>query len=230
MSETIRYLRRAEIDTEAWDRCVRAFPEGRIYATSSWLDALATDWDGLVCGDYEAVMPLPWRARMGVRYLYGPFLTAQLGPVGILPPEGLKAFLDAVPQHFRYWDLPLNTSALKAEGYDLLHRINYALPLDRPYGSLRAGYRENIRRNVAKSEKSGCLPLEEVRLDEVIPLAMAAAPDGYIHDRDIRGFKKAWEALRAAGLARAFGIRSAGGQLLASAAFVWDERDRKSVV
>src|SRR6266550_2768979 len=67
----IHYLQRQDIDLIKWNACITAAPNGLIYARSFYLDAMtAEQWDGLVMGDYEAVMPLPWRRKFGFYYLY----------------------------------------------------------------------------------------------------------------------------------------------------------------
>ncbi len=58
----------------------------------------AGQWDALVLDDYQAVMPLTWRSKFGIRYLYQPAFTQQTGIFSaspfhhhldrILPPRG----------------------------------------------------------------------------------------------------------------------------------------------
>ena len=70
MSESsIRYLTRREIDTTKWDHCIDTAGNGLIYAYSFYLDHMARNWDALVLNDYEAVMPLTWNSKFGIRYL-----------------------------------------------------------------------------------------------------------------------------------------------------------------
>ena len=76
----IHYLQRQEIDTAKWDACIDKAPNGLIYGRSFYLDHMAAgQWDALVLGDYEAIMPLAWRRKWGIRYLYQPPFTQQLG-------------------------------------------------------------------------------------------------------------------------------------------------------
>lgn len=58
----IRYLSREEIDATKWDRCIDLAPNGLLYACSTYLDCMSSNrWDALVSGDYEIVMPLPYK-------------------------------------------------------------------------------------------------------------------------------------------------------------------------
>ena len=74
----IQYLTQQQINKEKWDRCIRQADNGLIYSFSWYLDHMTANWDGLVLGDYEAVMALTWKEKFGIRYLYQPFLTAML--------------------------------------------------------------------------------------------------------------------------------------------------------
>ncbi|MGZ3950491.1 MAG: hypothetical protein ACXVBZ_03805, partial [Flavisolibacter sp.] len=78
----IYYKRRHEVEIDKWDRCISGSSNGLIYAYSYYLDATADNWDALVLNDYQAVMPLPWRKKFGVFYLYQPSFAAQLGVFG----------------------------------------------------------------------------------------------------------------------------------------------------
>ena len=57
----IRYLRRQDIDDAKWDACIHL-----IYGKSYYLDHMTDgQWDALIMGDYEIIMPLTWRRKMG---------------------------------------------------------------------------------------------------------------------------------------------------------------------
>lgn len=103
---TIEYLANNQIDREKWDNCISKSNNGLLYAYSFYLDQMATNWDALVLNNYEYVMPLTWRKKYTIYYLYQPFLTAQLGVFGNnLTAELLEAFLNEIPKKFKYWDI-----------------------------------------------------------------------------------------------------------------------------
>ena len=78
----IRYIPHHEIDKSLWDRTITNAVNGSICALSWYLDIVAGTWDALVEGDYENVMPLPWRKKGGIRYIHQPRFTQQLGLFG----------------------------------------------------------------------------------------------------------------------------------------------------
>lgn len=217
----IQHLKRRQLNTEKWDACISRAGNGLIYGYSFYLDAMADDWDALVLNDYEAVMPLPWRKKWGIAYLYQPFLTAQLGVFGNqMSAEKTAAFMNAVPRSFRYWDFPLNhQNRFPLSGYLLHERMNYVLPLQPSYEALFRGYRENIRRNLRKSQQYGCQFETGIALDRIFALTRLQAKE--LSPHDIQSFTEVFTHLSEKGLAKTCGIVGQNGELLASAAFLF---------
>lgn len=220
-AQQIRHLIRKQVDTTKWDDCIRRADNGLIYSYSFYLDAMATNWDALVLNDYEAVMPLPWRQKWFIHYLYQPFLTAQLGVFGNnFSAEIVEAFLNHIPKTFRYWDLPLNyQNCFPLQNFPLYERANLVLPLNKPYEELYKAYRENIRRNIKKSKDLGCVVQKDVLLDAIIELTMFQAKE--ILRQDFDAFKRLFASLQEKGMGKTYGIVSKTGDLLASAAFLF---------
>ncbi len=66
----IKLLSNDQIDRALWDKTIESSPYGMIYALSWYLDIVCPDWEALVSDNYEQVMPLPVKKKMGlVRFL-----------------------------------------------------------------------------------------------------------------------------------------------------------------
>lgn len=214
---TIQYLTRLQIDTTRWDQCISRASNGRIYAFAGYLDTMSANWDALVLNDYEAVMPLTWNSKYGIRYLYQPFLAAQLGVFGS---DDVQAFINAIPGHFRYVDIYLNSANTNAvKGASVLLRDNYVLDLNHPYENLATAYRENIRRNIKKAKQAGCTVVKGFDVETVINLASTQM---HQHDKNvdenIARFRQLYAKLKDQGLAATYGI-SLQGEVIASCVF-----------
>jgi hypothetical protein len=199
-------------------------PNGLIYGYSFYLDLMTASWDALIMNDYEAVMPLPWKKKLGIAYLYHPFLTAQLGVFGSNLSAGMvERFLGSIPKKFRYWDFSLNHANLfSVRGFQLYERSNYVLDLNRPYEELHRNYRDNIRRNAKKALEYGCYPDKAIDVDAVIGLAREHAKE--VDSSDFSRFKVLYHQLHQKGMAKAYGMFSKQGELIASAAFFFSHR------
>ena len=217
----IKYLTRNQVDDGLWNDCITKAGNGLIYGYSYYLDGMAENWDALVLDDYETVMPIPWRKKWSIHYIYQPFLTAQLGVFGNeIDATIVSAFLAAIPEKFRYWDFSLNHQNLfSIPGYPLFERSNFVLALNKPYEVLYRGYRGNIKRNSKKAKDNGCTIIHEVPLDSIITLTKLQAAG--TPDNDFQNFKKLFFFLQQKGMAKTYGVLSKTGDLLASCVFLF---------
>lgn len=153
----ISHLPHDQIDFEKWDDCISQSPNGILYAMSWYLNMTCPGWEALIEDDYQAVMPLPWRKKMGVHYVYQPFFVQQLGVFSTrsLSGEVTRRFLDAIPRRFQWVNYNLNTynSLTPLKGEQVIRRVNCELDLIHPYETLYKSYSQNIRRNIKKALK-----------------------------------------------------------------------------
>ena len=220
----MRWLERKAIDVASWDRCIENASNGLIYTYSNYLDTMTDNWSAVILNNYEAVMPLPWRRKGGISYLYQPFLTAQLGVFGNkINQEMMQAFLEAVPKKYKYWDLSLNHQNLFAiNGYPLYERTNFILPLNRSYETIYKAYRENIRRNIKKNMEYGCRVTTAVDVNAIIELTRFQPKQPPA--QDYQNFRKLFTILQGKGMAKTYGILSKTGELLASCVFFFSHK------
>ena len=218
----IRYLPHKQIDKAKWDKCIDEAGNGLIYAYSYYLDHMAKHWDALVLNDYECVMPLTWNIKYGIRYLYQPFLCAQLGLFGNkMDASLLSQFLQTIPRKFRYWNYLLNHgNVFSLTDFDLSLRSNYILDLNRPYDELYKNYRENIRRNINKARQSGCYEKNDFEAEKVIELAIQQMK-GFSNPRmnDFENFERLYRLLHNQSKAFTYGLFSPQNELQASCIF-----------
>jgi hypothetical protein len=221
----IQFLPQHLIDKRAWDACIDKAANGLIYAYSWYLDAMSTAWDGLVLGDYGAVMPLPYRKKWRIQYLYQPFLTAQLGLFGTgVDKDLLEAFLEAIPKGFKYWDFSLNSgNVFTLNDYPLRQRTNFVLDLSPAYDTLASQYRENTKRNIKRSHTFNLQVKKGIPVAEVISLnqQQSAHQKQTFSDEDYNRFKALFSSLQQKGQAETYGVYSPAGELTASVAFVY---------
>ena len=165
-SATIRYCKSADIDQKKWDACVAGSDYASIFARSAYLNNMAANWDGLVQGDYEAVMPLPWRKDSGIYTLYQPAFSWTGGVFG---KADLSAFIRAIPSRFRKADLALNPGNMQANmpsGCSL--RQQFVLKLDSPYADLQPSFSASALRNSARCGDAGIHFRENIPIQEIV--------------------------------------------------------------
>ena len=218
----ISYCKYQQIDKTKWDACISHADNGLVYAYSYYLDAMAKHWDALVLNDYEAVMPLTWNKKYSIYYLYQPPFTACLGVFGrSLHAETMAAFLQSVPAKFKYWDIYFNPGNLfTISDFNLYQRMNYVLPLGHNYESLYNAYRDNIKRNIKKSEQFGLSIHKDVSIAAILQLAKEqAGAFTSVADDDFIRFKKLYGLLYKKEQATTYAVYTKENELMASAVF-----------
>ncbi len=168
----IRYVRHDEIDFDKWDVCIDNAINGMFYGYSWVLDMCARTWDALVEDDYRAVMPLPYRKKAGMKYVFQPFFVQQLGVFSThsLTEDVSKRFIDAIPGVFLFGEFSMNTyNPLPSDHPYISGRgVTHELDLIPPYGQLREKYSKNTRRNIKKALESGVFVTSHGRPEEII--------------------------------------------------------------
>ncbi len=216
----IVYLKKKEIDLEKYDACVGKAHNSRIYAYSWYLDCVADHWDVLVLGDYEAVMPLPWRSKFFIKYIYPPCWTQQLGVFGseFISEELMQDFIKAIPNKFKKVTLQYNSRNPILKGASV--RRNYILKLDRTLSEMHKGFNKNRKRFLKKESEAlfekKVLPEEFLRFYK-------------IHGHSAVFSKNHWRALQkllnsGQQCVHIWGMREKG---MLSAAMVWVKDDKR---
>lgn len=154
MRQTLHIFAAHVINQQQWDACVSKHSNGLIYAQYDYLDRICDHWSGLVIGDYEAVIPLPWRRKYGFRYYYIPPFIQQLGFIG--DTSLLKSIQEELIRKIRsyawYGDLHFNYSNhLLASELHCKNRTNYIIDLNRNYGEIYKDYQPDLKHILDKT-------------------------------------------------------------------------------
>lgn len=227
---SIQYLSNRQIDKHKWDHCIANARNGLIYGYSFYLDHMARNWDAIVISEssfagnnYHAVMPLPWKSKFGIRYIYQPFLTAQLGVFGDdISNELTTSMIQSIPSSFKLIEVPLNSSNHPAiPGKESFNRSNYILNLETSYADLEKTYNENTRRNLRKAVQSGCIVAKNIAVDEVIRLAISQMNKyDKQSEENVERFRQLFRELQAKNMTVTYGIEL-NSQLVSSAVFFY---------
>jgi hypothetical protein len=151
---TIHHRKRDQIDSAKWDACIKHAPNGLIYSCSFYLDALCDNWDALIIDDYTAVLPLPWRKKVGIKYLYAPPFIQQLGLTGEYDEGIYEEAIKLVKKNFKYGDLFFNYNNVNLP-VPVVIKTNFILMLNKPYSELAKLFSKDLKKNLkaAKEEE-----------------------------------------------------------------------------
>lgn len=226
----IHFYQHDEIDPIKWNRCVAASISSTWFAEYEILSVANPEWAALVKDDYAAVMPLPWRCKHGLRYIYNPFYYPRLGIFGgeEITAEEVAHFVRAIPKSFVSIDMNLNESNVNEAATRL--KVSYDLDLSSPYEVIRQYFSSNHKRNI-KSARSFDLQLDtELAEEEVIAMYRSSSrghsKEARMQDADYDIFLKLCKIARQYNILEVWGVREADGTLLAGAVFLTDRNGR----
>ena len=106
----IKYLQRKDIDISKYNACLDNSKESLLYGYSWYLDIVCDQWDCLVLDDYVAVMPIPWRKKYFIKYVYPPLWLLQLGVFSSKEHLSEIEFITELESRFKFIELRLNAS------------------------------------------------------------------------------------------------------------------------
>jgi len=165
----IRYITRKKLDEKKYNQCVSSSPNSRIYGTSYYLDIVTKNWDALILNDYESVMPLPWRSKYFIKYIYPPCWTQQLGIFSIneIDAKQIEYFLESIPNKFLKTSVKFNSKCYRKE---FIQKSNYTLNLKNEYHEIKAHYRKDRRSRANQFLRIGLKVVEEIDVNNLIDL------------------------------------------------------------
>jgi hypothetical protein len=157
--DSIHYLKYQQIDKQKWDDCINRSVNRLIYPKSFYLDTMAANWDAIVLNDYEAVMPLTWKKKWGIAYLYQPAFIQQGGIFYTtqLSAATQKLITDKAFEKFKFAEITFNyfNNLSDLNNVVLSTRTNFILPLTKSYNEIYAAYPGSVTKNLNRTKTFG---------------------------------------------------------------------------
>lgn len=152
----IKYLKHNQIDKQKWDSVIENSQNGLVYALSWYLDIVSPNWDALILGDYEIVMPLPSKTILNQKIFFQPIFAHQLGVFSknTIAPDLTSKFIKEAIKHFKFIDIKLNNNNLAIEQISFYKRKTQTLDLSKSYNEISAQYNRSLKSNLAKSKRT----------------------------------------------------------------------------
>ncbi len=154
-----KLVQRAAVNDQKWNKVVEQSKEEHIYGYTYYLDAVGAPWLGCILGDYEAVLPLFRKKKMGLSYLCQTHHVQR------------SAVYSTIELPKTYGDVAKCISSLATEfdfmlvndvelNLDVVKRSNYVLNLNRPISEIRKSYSKNLVRKINSGKRQGFELLE----------------------------------------------------------------------
>jgi len=155
----IKYLKHNQIDKQKWDSAIENAQNGLAYALSWYLDIVSPNWDALIFGDYEMVMPLIHKKKYGITYLYQPIFTQQTGIFSNIKitTNHVEGFIKSISENFEFIEIYLNSSNPGLNYNFFIPRNTQLINLSKNYDELVLKYAKSLKLNLQKVNESGLI-------------------------------------------------------------------------
>ena len=223
MERQIDILASHQVDKQAWDQCIRQSASGLIYASFDYLDHLADNWCGIIINDYESVLPVPFRQKLGIKYCYDVPFMPQLGLFSYKYTEVDEELLKCIFSTVQYGDYNFNFLNQPAKTTSVHH--NYVLSLRDSYADLKKNFSKDVTENIHKAEQKS-LQYQQSTIDETIDLyiKLYASRSPHVTRNNYERFRQAARLLEAQGKALTRKVIDSKGNILSTILLLKDER------
>lgn len=158
----IRKVKNKDIDFSKYQQCIENSVQRNFYAKKEILNALCEDWELLVLDDYQYVMPIPIRKKIGLKIVVMPLFCQQLGIFGEKKDEKIEEeFLQYFQNNYRILFYSFNAQNSFSENFKT--KKNYFIPKTE-YSLLRKNYFKGRKSTVKTAQY---LDFKEVELKNV---------------------------------------------------------------
>jgi len=165
----ISFVSHSQINKSQWDYCMNKSINRSVYGISWYLDIVSENWDALIYGDYELIIPVPSKKYICffpfIRHLFQPLFCQQLGAFSsnenLLTDSKLVMNILSFFKK-KYYNLGYSFNHHTSSVYKnciinnqltfkYIDRINLELDLQLDYDQLFKDYHKNTKRNINKN-------------------------------------------------------------------------------
>ena len=151
----ITYVKRKDLDLEKYNTCIEKSNQSKVFAFSWYLDIVAENWSVLVYKDYNAVMPIPWKKKFFIKYVYPPFWLLELGVFSLDDKFDIQLFFKVLFSKFKFVETRLNSkNKLNISRKYLKDSQMQVLNLEDDYNSILSNFRKDRKKDLQRAFKN----------------------------------------------------------------------------
>lgn len=145
----------SKIDQHKWDRCVENSSQGNVYGLYASISKACDTWLGIIYNDYEAVLALPLKKKLGLSYSWHPQF---MGPLGVFgnDKKAITEIFRELSSH-SWWIKMYYWQERKPAKFIVKERLYQQLSLHEGIDVIRKNYNDNTKRNIKKATKAELL-------------------------------------------------------------------------
>ncbi len=226
----IQLYKRAQIDDDLWNRCVKQSFNSSVSGYTWYLDSVCANWSALIYNNYQAVLPLPVKTKLNIPYLLQPLFvkTLQIYSESEVSSELIDTFLDVIPSSIKLIDINLQLNEqLHRNDFIINSKLFQSLDLTVPYKKIASDYHKSVHRSLNKACKNNLSIIEPVSVKQVIELfkTNVSYKIKQLKAKDYVVLEMLMETAMQRQYALSMGVVNKDKQLIAAAFFMVSERE-----
>lgn len=174
----IRKLNHHQINFEKYSACLTKAANYTVYAEPWYLDAQTNKlWDCLVLRDYEAVMPLPFKKKLGFKIIVQPIFCQQLGV--FFSEEPNESLFNRFISSFRKTNVlsyHFNEDNFQFSLPNAVSKHNYLLPLNEDYEKIFHNYRRDRKKDIRRMDNENFTITDTFHEEEIFKELLVKYP------------------------------------------------------
>jgi len=171
----VKLLQNTEIDFSKWDNCIKNSFKGNIFALSWYLDISSPNWQAMVIGDYESVLPLLVKKKLRFELIYKPQFSGRLGIFSndLLSPKAEMLFWRDIQLSYLATRINLNFFSTKPsfEEYTVTPIKSFLLDSATSYKNIQANFKEDQKTILATAKKDKVFFINSLMVGKLLSLA-----------------------------------------------------------
>lgn len=216
----IKFIPREEIDKVKWNSCVHYANNGNIFGYMWFLDFIGKEWDALIEGDYESVMPLVWReGTFRRKEVFQPALMRELGvySINVLSRARIGKFLEAIPEEYRSVEITMNEQNILPDehAFQTDRLTNHQLIINKPYETLAEGFSSDLLRTLEKAQDYELRPASNMKPEKVADFYLKHTKDKKEKDIKFHGMQRVMYNILHRGWGMPVGVANKENELIA---------------
>lgn len=217
----ISFKHRNVLDVEKYDNCIRDSLQSRMFGFSWYLDIACPNWGAIVLDDYRAVMPVPWRKKYTINYVYPPLWILELGIFSYEKTDE-QPFIDALNKKFKFVELRLNSDNHFNEEASRVRKQWQWISLAQDHSEILEGYRKDRKKDLKKAKDAGLNAIWKENTSGLVSLFKdnIGKRDKNIQTEDYARLTRLLEACLSKGVGELLSVYDALNNLVASAFFL----------
>ncbi|MFC4262069.1 hypothetical protein ACFOWM_04210 [Ferruginibacter yonginensis] len=149
----LQLIQHQHIDFVKWDNCVKNAHNSLLYVHSFYLNIASNNqWHALVLNDYEAVMPLIYRKKYGISYLYQPAFLQQTGIYSAvqLSKTDQQNFINKAIGLYKFIEININynNEISSIEHLYIAQKNNFIIDLQQGYSVIKKNFNTIFNKNI----------------------------------------------------------------------------------